>query len=1288
MRARFFAVLLGVVAAFSTANVFSATIQSTGTGGNWNAGGSWVGGVVPVAADDVIIVAGATINATTSQTCASLRIEGILNHNTNNMTTTVSGNITFAGTGSIAGGDVTRNVNVGGNLASEPGHNGTIGGVNMTINGTTNMQGRITFNSATGSKTFIGNVTIANGGAFDFSQAANLVLAGTIDMSGTSSLGGNSTSTGTIVGVSSFTIQPGATATLGRFSITIVGLTQINGATTFNSSFGTKSFIGGITINATTVDFTAAASINVNNTLTINGACAIGATSTTATGVINTTSTLVVSPAASLNIGRVDISVGGTSTIDGSITLTNTTGAKTLTGAVAISAASSITFTAAETLAMLNNLNTTAGAVLGNAGTTGSITVGGNFIPGTGGSTFLSGLTLFATTGNWEVSGTAVVDASSNVNTITVGGNWNVTSSNPNPFVEGNSLVTFNGTALQTLTTTEVGGDTFHTLGFNNTSGLTPGVVATSHLHARNVTHTAGNVNMAGFDLIITGDASASTDTFTAGTLYSSVAGTDLTLTDPSNNKLVLFIATTIGSAAQPLAINVTAASIEFDGSDFFASGTALFTRTGPGDAFCSGGMVFSGNVSFTQATGGGRWIMQDVTPDTFLNTVTMTNNSPNLWIVDRATDGNEFRGNLIVNNTNSGGFVFGRDTGTGTTRSILFQGSVTANQSGSGSIVFGYSSATVQSHMTFEGDIMMSSTAGSAGAISFGEPTGGSVTLTSTARFNVAAGNLLGSGTVSLRRITQSGTSLTQTVVHSGTGILDIGQAAASGNIFNANVSFTAADLRIRANTFHGATNTFTQTGATGSNANNGGNTFNGASTFTNQGSKIWRLGASAADDFNANARFVRTGTGALEPAAINNSTFSGNISTVGTTTAISFGTSSGRVTFDGASAKSLEADTGFPPTFTSLTINGGNVTFNTPATVSTEVQFTSGIINTNATNFLTMSAGSAVAGTPSNTSHVDGPVRKVGNTLFTFPTGDNGFYRAIGISAPTTATHHFTAEFFRGSHPFTNAVDGTLITTSRCEYWTLAQSSPGSNVNVTLNWNTPDCTPPPYIGDPTGLRVGRWNGSMWVNAGGTAFTGDATAGSVTSTPALAAFGTFILASVTMSNPLPIELISFDAEQHEDFVNLYWSTATEINNDHFNVERSSDGFEFISIAEIAGAGSSTTQKDYAHQDMHPLTGVTYYRLRQTDFSGKATVSHVIKIQSYHITRLKVFPNPAHRATQVKLNRKLSFVVINAVGQIILTADETDTINTEQFSPGVYIIRSDDGLATKLVVEE
>ncbi|MBI1225329.1 MAG: T9SS type A sorting domain-containing protein [Bacteroidetes bacterium] len=113
------------------------------------------------------------------------------------------------------------------------------------------------------------------------------------------------------------------------------------------------------------------------------------------------------------------------------------------------------------------------------------------------------------------------------------------------------------------------------------------------------------------------------------------------------------------------------------------------------------------------------------------------------------------------------------------------------------------------------------------------------------------------------------------------------------------------------------------------------------------------------------------------------------------------------------------------------------------------------------------------------------------------------------------------------------------------------------------------------------------------------------------------------------MNAPLPIELTNFDVRLNQkNEVDIFWTTATEINNDYFIVERSLDGKFFKEIAIVDGAGNSSTEINYRALDAQPNFGINYYRLKQVDFNGTLTYSDIRAVNLVTDERFTVFPNP------------------------------------------------------------
>jgi len=111
---------------------------------------------------------------------------------------------------------------------------------------------------------------------------------------------------------------------------------------------------------------------------------------------------------------------------------------------------------------------------------------------------------------------------------------------------------------------------------------------------------------------------------------------------------------------------------------------------------------------------------------------------------------------------------------------------------------------------------------------------------------------------------------------------------------------------------------------------------------------------------------------------------------------------------------------------------------------------------------------------------------------------------------------------------------------------------------------------------------------------------------------------------------PLPVQLLFFDARLSGASVQLTWETAGEINNSHFEAQRSADLQNFETLGEVAGNGTSSQLHRYAFTDSRPVSGLNYYRLRQVDFDGTHTFSTLAAVQvgSSGIPGFRAFPQP------------------------------------------------------------
>jgi hypothetical protein len=151
-------------------------------------------------------------------------------------------------------------------------------------------------------------------------------------------------------------------------------------------------------------------------------------------------------------------------------------------------------------------------------------------------------------------------------------------------------------------------------------------------------------------------------------------------------------------------------------------------------------------------------------------------------------------------------------------------------------------------------------------------------------------------------------------------------------------------------------------------------------------------------------------------------------------------------------------------------------------------------------------------------------------------------------------------------------------------------------------------------------------------------------------------------IVNVCSNVTLPIELLSFTANCKNNKVSCKWSTASEINNNYFTIERSTDALHFEPIATINGAGNSNSELNYEYIDSPKdvKTNNTYYRLKQTDYDGKFTYSEVITAICNNSNGLNcnIYPNPTNQVLIVDfaddISEEFSIEIKSFLGQVVM----------------------------------
>lgn len=278
---------------------------------------------------------------------------------------------------------------------------------------------------------------------------------------------------------------------------------------------------------------------------------------------------------------------------------------------------------------------------------------------------------------------------------------------------------------------------------------------------------------------------------------------------------------------------------------------------------------------------------------------------------------------------------------------------------------------------------------------------------------------------------------------------------------------------------------------------------------------------------------------------------------------------------------------------------------------------------------------------------------------------------------------------------------VDGTLIEVRLSRIWKIAETGEVGTVTISVDLAN---VPGPKQEADLRLLIDR-DGDGFADNDVTPLTGTL-AGSVFTVTGVnfQHNDLFTIGSVNnVSTPLPVELLYFKAEYERPVVVTSWATATELNNDFFTLERSSNGEHFEELAIIPGAGTTNERNNYFEIDPSPYYGKTYYRLKQTDFDGTVTYSNIVHVKTDDDPSmvLTVYPNPNKgKVLNFSLNDKsfqlhnievynqqgitLESQVIQSPSVVVYTAELKS-----ELQPGIYFIKvqyNDTVKTVKLIV--
>ncbi len=370
-------------------------------------------------------------------------------------------------------------------------------------------------------------------------------------------------------------------------------------------------------------------------------------------------------------------------------------------------------------------------------------------------------------------------------------------------------------------------------------------------------------------------------------------------------------------------------------------------------------------------------------------------------------------------------------------------------------------------------------------------------------------------------------------------------------------------------------------------------------------------------------------------------------------------------------------------------LTMNGtlktDSLIMNTPgrlhidsAEITTYIALNNGIIDV--TKAIKMGPLAKISVGSSN-SYINGALVFItyspGVFSFTYPVGNAAGYKPVTLNFQKI-TLPFDDQFrvrVIDSVPPVRALPAGISKIAANRYYKIECKSKAllKTASVTLPYTDDD-----GVTDATNLRIVKDTALSWMNAGGSGTQN--TTGTITSANNFSTLGDFVLANAAGgTNTLPVTWLTFTAALQDKQVLLQWNVANEINSAYYNVEHSTDGIHFITIAKVTAYSTSKPDKQYSWLHTAPVAGLNYYRIAEVDKDNRTSYSKTINVQVRDDRSFAATPNPAHNVVNITAGTVIKEIYCYAVtGQLvkkILPAGRQCSISIKELAVGMYTLR-------------
>lgn len=281
-------------------------------------------------------------------------------------------------------------------------------------------------------------------------------------------------------------------------------------------------------------------------------------------------------------------------------------------------------------------------------------------------------------------------------------------------------------------------------------------------------------------------------------------------------------------------------------------------------------------------------------------------------------------------------------------------------------------------------------------------------------------------------------------------------------------------------------------------------------------------------------------------------------------------------------------------------------------------------------------------------------------------FPVG-NSAYNPLSITNNTGTSDYMTVRVI--DEVYNNGLTGYTSNLPRVKRtWDIHKQNAngGSGLTFVFNWNSNESY---MLTNPT---LYHYENAVWNKQTGTT---SYTSNSLTYSGYTGTFSPFAIGSGL--TPLPVKLLSFEAikQASSRTVLLTWETTEEIDNSSFEVQRSIDGVNWMTIGSVESAVNGNAINAYSFVDKNP-SELNFYRLKQIDLSGESNYSDIRNVDFAEATIevVRIYPNPSKGSVSIVVAEEANYSIVDMNGQVIQEGKVSGEVKLAELPTGIYMV--------------